>query len=188
MLVVENPEALFWSNLVHEPYYFSLKHVWTSLVWLQIQSNLLLVYARYSSKWYKFSQKEKSLGILFHQMKPFSTMNWIFFSFLYLFQVEWVGYVIHRSLFPVKRFSGVPQIPEGYNPATWMLEATTASIEENTGQDFAESYKKSAQFKWFYFVILNYRHNFGYTSLLILLICFSFTLLQLCFREVESFN
>ncbi|EEF36755.1 ABC transporter G family member 31 [Ricinus communis] len=46
-----------------------------------------------------------------------------------------------------QRIKGVPPISEGYNPATWMLEVTTAFIEEKIGDDFAEIYSKSEQYR-----------------------------------------
>ncbi|KAL6967672.1 ABC transporter G member 31 [Sarracenia purpurea var. burkii] len=42
---------------------------------------------------------------------------------------------------------GVTPIPSGYNPATWMLEVTTPAAEGRIGQDFAEIYKNSHQFR-----------------------------------------
>jgi hypothetical protein len=42
---------------------------------------------------------------------------------------------------------GVPCIPEGYNPATWMLEVTTQACEESLGLDFATVYNNSDQFR-----------------------------------------
>ncbi|XP_012839425.1 PREDICTED: ABC transporter G family member 31 [Erythranthe guttata] len=42
---------------------------------------------------------------------------------------------------------GVPPIPDGYNPATWMLEISTASMEEKIHQDFAVIYEHSQQFR-----------------------------------------
>nr|GLL36389.1 ABC transporter G family member 39-like isoform X1 [Ipomoea trifida] len=38
---------------------------------------------------------------------------------------------------------GVPKIKNGYNPATWMLDISTAAIEAQTGVDFAEIYANS---------------------------------------------
>ncbi|KAF9597003.1 hypothetical protein IFM89_014717 [Coptis chinensis] len=35
---------------------------------------------------------------------------------------------------------GVPKIKGGYNPATWMLEVTTSSVEAQLDVDFAEIY------------------------------------------------
>lgn len=46
--------------------------------------------------------------------------------------------------FPIKQgISGVPQIKANYNPATWMLEVTSASTEAELGLDFAKIYLKS---------------------------------------------
>ncbi|KAL2332954.1 hypothetical protein Fmac_014167 [Flemingia macrophylla] len=42
---------------------------------------------------------------------------------------------------------GISPIPEGYNPATWMLEVTTPSVEQKLGVDFAEVYELSEQFR-----------------------------------------
>ncbi|GFP80385.1 pleiotropic drug resistance protein 3 [Phtheirospermum japonicum] len=39
--------------------------------------------------------------------------------------------------------SGVPKIRENYNPATWMLEVTSTSLEAELGIDFAEIYNNS---------------------------------------------
>ncbi|XP_073108812.1 pleiotropic drug resistance protein 3-like [Elaeis guineensis] len=43
--------------------------------------------------------------------------------------------------------SGVPQIKENYNPATWMLEVTSTSMEMQLGMDFAQIYRESSLFK-----------------------------------------
>ncbi|CAH9121025.1 unnamed protein product [Cuscuta epithymum] len=42
---------------------------------------------------------------------------------------------------------GTPPIPPSYNPATWMLEITTPAAEERIGQDFAELYRNSEQYR-----------------------------------------
>ncbi|KAJ6948249.1 ABC transporter G family member 31 [Populus alba x Populus x berolinensis] len=42
---------------------------------------------------------------------------------------------------------GVPPCPDGYNPATWMLEVTTPTVEERVGEDFSELYRKSSQYR-----------------------------------------
>ena len=42
---------------------------------------------------------------------------------------------------------GITPIPSGYNPATWMLEVTTPSVEERLGVDFADLYSKSDQYR-----------------------------------------
>ncbi|RYQ99046.1 hypothetical protein Ahy_B07g086895 [Arachis hypogaea] len=43
--------------------------------------------------------------------------------------------------------SGIPPIPDGYNPATWVLEVTTSAVEERIGADFADIYTSSDQFR-----------------------------------------
>ncbi|KAK0606014.1 hypothetical protein LWI29_033152 [Acer saccharum] len=43
--------------------------------------------------------------------------------------------------------SGITPIPNGYNPATWMLEVTTPAIEQRLGLDFADLYSKSDQYR-----------------------------------------
>ncbi|KAK0605209.1 hypothetical protein LWI29_024220 [Acer saccharum] len=43
--------------------------------------------------------------------------------------------------------SGITPIPSGYNPATWMLEVTTPSVEERLGVDFADLYRRSDQYR-----------------------------------------
>ncbi|PKI43082.1 hypothetical protein CRG98_036561 [Punica granatum] len=42
---------------------------------------------------------------------------------------------------------GVPKITDNYNPATWMLEVTSASTEEKLDLDFCVKYKESDQYK-----------------------------------------
>ncbi|CAM8992214.1 unnamed protein product [Rhodiola kirilowii] len=42
---------------------------------------------------------------------------------------------------------GVPPIPDGYNPATWMLEISTPAAEERYGADLADVYKNSEQYR-----------------------------------------
>ncbi|XP_031399616.1 ABC transporter G family member 31 [Punica granatum] len=46
-----------------------------------------------------------------------------------------------------QKIPGVSPIPDGYNPATWMLEVTTPAAEERIGADFADIYRKSQQFR-----------------------------------------
>ncbi|GLT27269.1 hypothetical protein SLA2020_022810 [Shorea laevis] len=43
--------------------------------------------------------------------------------------------------------SGIPPIPNGYNPATWMLEVTTAAVEAKIDSDFAEIYRNSEHYR-----------------------------------------
>ncbi|XP_024969108.1 ABC transporter G family member 35-like isoform X3 [Cynara cardunculus var. scolymus] len=46
-----------------------------------------------------------------------------------------------------EEISGVPEIPEKYNPATWMLEVSSGAAEIRLGIDFAEQYKSSSLFQ-----------------------------------------
>ncbi|WJX58199.1 ABC transporter G member 31 [Trifolium repens] len=54
--------------------------------------------------------------------------------------------------------SGIPPIQTGYNPATWVLEVTTAAVEERINSDFADIYKNSAQFRGVEASILEFEH------------------------------
>jgi hypothetical protein len=38
----------------------------------------------------------------------------------------------------------VPKIKDGYNPATWMLEVTAPTVEDQLDVDFAEIYVNSS--------------------------------------------
>ncbi|RWR83055.1 ABC transporter G family member 36 [Cinnamomum micranthum f. kanehirae] len=76
----------------------------------------------------------------------------IFESFDELFLMKrggeeiYVGPLGHHSCHLINYFegiNGVCKIKGGCNPATWMLEVTTISQEENLGVDFAEIYKNS---------------------------------------------
>lgn len=61
-------------------------------------------------------------------------------------QVIYAGPLGHHSHLLVKYFQavpGIPEIKEGYNPATWMLDVTTPSMEAQLGVDFAELYATS---------------------------------------------
>ncbi|XP_021295214.1 ABC transporter G family member 29-like isoform X2 [Herrania umbratica] len=42
---------------------------------------------------------------------------------------------------------GIPKIKEKYNPATWMLEVSSAAVEARLGIDFAEHYKSSSLYQ-----------------------------------------
>ena len=42
---------------------------------------------------------------------------------------------------------GVAKIKDNYNPATWMLEVTSQSVEIELNMDFAKIYKESALYK-----------------------------------------
>uniref|UniRef100_A0A1J3K186 ABC transporter G family member 36 n=1 Tax=Noccaea caerulescens TaxID=107243 RepID=A0A1J3K186_NOCCA len=50
----------------------------------------------------------------------------------------------HKVVEYFESFPGVPKIPEKYNPATWMLEASSLAAELKLGVDFAELYQSSA--------------------------------------------
>jgi hypothetical protein len=43
----------------------------------------------------------------------------------------------------LQAISGVQKIKDGYNPATWMLEVSSASVETQLDVDFAEIYANS---------------------------------------------
>lgn len=43
---------------------------------------------------------------------------------------------------------GVPKITEGYNPATWMLEVTSPSVEDSISVDFAQVYVHSSLYRY----------------------------------------
>ncbi|XP_049933597.1 pleiotropic drug resistance protein 3-like isoform X2 [Nymphaea colorata] len=43
--------------------------------------------------------------------------------------------------------SGIPKIKNNYNPATWMLEVTSTSMERQLNVDFAQLYKESSLFQ-----------------------------------------
>ncbi|WCJ41762.1 ABC transporter G family member 34 [Euphorbia peplus] len=61
-------------------------------------------------------------------------------------QVIYAGPLGHHSHTLVEYFEavlGVPKIKEGYNPATWMLEVSSSSIEGQLGVDFADIYASS---------------------------------------------
>ncbi|CAH8353869.1 unnamed protein product [Eruca vesicaria subsp. sativa] len=50
----------------------------------------------------------------------------------------------HKIVEYFEAIPGVPKIPEKYNPATWMLEASSLAAEMKLGVDFAELYKSSS--------------------------------------------
>ncbi|KAI3875052.1 hypothetical protein MKW98_019625, partial [Papaver atlanticum] len=80
----------------------------------------------------------------------------IFESFDELFLMKrggqeiYVGPLGHHSCHLIRYFEGiegVDKIKDGYNPATWMLEVTSAGHEGGLGVDFAETYKNSELYK-----------------------------------------
>ncbi|KAL1334319.1 hypothetical protein HN51_063249 [Arachis hypogaea] len=61
-------------------------------------------------------------------------------------RIIYSGMLGHHSNKLIEYFQnipGVPKIKDNYNPATWMLEATSASIEQELKIDFATIYKES---------------------------------------------
>ncbi|RDX73571.1 ABC transporter G family member 39, partial [Mucuna pruriens] len=65
-------------------------------------------------------------------------------------QVIYAGPLGRHSYNLVEYFEaipGVPKIKDGYNPATWMLEISSASMETRLEVDFAEIYAKSTLYR-----------------------------------------
>ncbi|KAH9312922.1 hypothetical protein KI387_027957 [Taxus chinensis] len=54
-----------------------------------------------------------------------------------------LGQKSHKMIEYFESVPGVPKIKDRYNPATWMLEVSTAASELRLGIDFAEHYKNS---------------------------------------------
>jgi len=52
-------------------------------------------------------------------------------------------------LYALQGIRGIPPIPNGYNPATWVLEVTTPATEEKLNVDFADLYRNSDQYRFF---------------------------------------
>ncbi|EPS59556.1 hypothetical protein M569_15249, partial [Genlisea aurea] len=65
-------------------------------------------------------------------------------------RVIYGGKLGERSITMINYFqsiNGVPPIADGYNPATWMLEISTPSVEEKIREDFAAVYASSHQYR-----------------------------------------
>ncbi|XP_062018349.1 pleiotropic drug resistance protein 2-like [Rosa rugosa] len=65
-------------------------------------------------------------------------------------QVIYAGPLGDRSHKLVEYFEaipGVPKIKDGYNPATWMLEVSSAAVEAQNNVDFAEIYANSELYR-----------------------------------------
>ncbi|XP_052175461.1 pleiotropic drug resistance protein 2-like [Diospyros lotus] len=65
-------------------------------------------------------------------------------------QVIYAGPLGRQSCELVEYFEavpGVPKIKDGYNPATWMLEVSAASVEAQLDVDFAEVYANSSLYQ-----------------------------------------
>lgn len=62
-------------------------------------------------------------------------------------QVIYAGSLGHHSQKLIEYFEaveGVPRIIDGYNPATWMLDVTTPSMESQMKVDFAQIFANSS--------------------------------------------
>lgn len=64
-----------------------------------------------------------------------------FLEFLYLKSIDHV--IIFVFYVSNQEIPGVPKIKEKCNPATWMLDVSSAAAEVRLKIDFAESYKSS---------------------------------------------
>ncbi|KAI9109270.1 hypothetical protein K1719_019893 [Acacia pycnantha] len=65
-------------------------------------------------------------------------------------QIIYNGKLGHQSSRLIEYFQsipGVPKIKDNYNPATWMLEASSASVEAELKVDFAKIYKESPLYR-----------------------------------------
>lgn len=62
-----------------------------------------------------------------------------------------VIYFIAVTNFPrfffLKEINGITKIKDGYNPANWMLEITSAAQEEALGVNFTDIYKNSELYR-----------------------------------------
>ncbi|KAF5818766.1 hypothetical protein HanXRQr2_Chr02g0069821 [Helianthus annuus] len=62
-----------------------------------------------------------------------------------------LGYHSHLLLdyfeFTSQSIQGVNKIKDGQNPATWMLDVTSSTVEAQLGVDFAEIYANSDLYK-----------------------------------------
>lgn len=89
-------------------------------------SLLLVLKLRFS-----YNSRSNSQGSNSSCIKRRTNVQALFFLMFYSFQA----------------IKGIPAIPIGYNPATWMLEVTTPAIEQSLEVDFAELYRESSQFR-----------------------------------------
>ncbi|CAL5343541.1 unnamed protein product [Camellia sinensis] len=53
----------------------------------------------------------------------------------------------HKLVEYFEAVPGVPKITEGYNPATWMLDVSSTSVEAQFDVDFAEIYANSGLYQ-----------------------------------------
>ena len=54
---------------------------------------------------------------------------------------------LYLELF-LQAIEGVPKIKDGYNPATWMLDVTTPSMESQMSLDFAQIFSNSSLYRY----------------------------------------
>ncbi|KAL4188821.1 hypothetical protein AMTRI_Chr08g162380 [Amborella trichopoda] len=54
---------------------------------------------------------------------------------------------VHLYFYLQNSITGIPAIPHGYNPATWMLKISTQAWEQKIGQDFVSIYRNSDQYR-----------------------------------------
>ncbi|XP_050220411.1 pleiotropic drug resistance protein 3-like [Mercurialis annua] len=65
-------------------------------------------------------------------------------------QIIYTGSLGHNSSRLIEYLEGIPGVPKiqnNYNPATWMLEVTSASMEAELGVNFPQIYKESPQYQ-----------------------------------------
>ncbi|PON46935.1 ABC transporter-like [Trema orientale] len=65
-------------------------------------------------------------------------------------QIIYSGMLGQHSSKLIEYFEGVPGVPkikDNYNPATWMLEVSSTSVEAELGIDFATIYKESSLYR-----------------------------------------
>jgi hypothetical protein len=60
-----------------------------------------------------------------------------------LLEILITSFILHK----LQAISGVQKNKEGYNPATWMLEVSSATIEAQLEVDFAEIYNNSTLYQ-----------------------------------------
>ena len=54
---------------------------------------------------------------------------------------------LYSLIFLFQSIAEIEKIKEHFNPATWMLEASSVSTEVRLGMDFAEYYKTSSLYQ-----------------------------------------
>ncbi|WOL16536.1 hypothetical protein Cni_G25323 [Canna indica] len=95
------------------------------------------------------------LAMTFHNVNYFVDMPKVDIPYLLLLMKRG-GLVIYGGSLGVnsqdmidyfQRINGVKPMPDGYNPATWMLEISTPACEEALGLDFTTVYRNSDTFR-----------------------------------------